>query len=161
MNKNSAIVLIGVAALVYWFISNQKKKLTKSVSADNIKVHKITFDKKKSEAAAFTTLYFNVELKVTNDTDVNATIDSVNIKAIYSGSTLADVKSKTIINVPANSSKSVIVLMSVPMATGVVGIVNAVRDLIAGRSMFLRITGNVEALGGNIDIDKTLPVTLL
>lgn len=150
-----------MAALAYWFISKQKKKLIKSVSADNIKVHKITFDKKKSEAAAFTTLYFNAELKVTNDSDVNANIDNVSIKASYSGQTLATVNSKADITVPANTTKYVTVSMKVPIASGVVSVVNAVRDLIAGRSMFIRITGTIQALGGAIDIDKTLPVNII
>lgn len=154
------VLLIGAAAFSLWYFSQQKKKLVKSVSVDTIKVHKIYFEKKKSESAAFTTLFFTVELRVQNKSDITANLNSVDLKAAYNGQTIAKVSSNTNIELPGNTTKAVKVLMRVPTVTAVIGVFNAVKALLSGQQMSLNVTGSVGVLGGTVDVNETLPVTI-
>lgn len=153
-------VLVGAAAFAIWYFIQQKNKLVKSVSMDTIKVHKIKFDKKKSESMAYTTLYFQAELKCENKSDITATINSVDLTAKYNGNKLATAKANSSIEIPAHTIKSVGVNFSVPVVGGVLGIINAVKALIAGQPLNIDINGSVVAFGQIFPVDQKLPVTL-
>lgn len=50
--------------------------------------------------------------------------------------------------------------MRVPTVTAVIGVFNAVKALLSGQQMSLNVTGSVGVLGGTVDVNETLPVTI-
>ena len=145
MNKGIfAAILIG-ALTVTLLVT---RKAAQAVKHFTYKIGKVKFDLAKSAGEAFTTLYFNVEIIITNSVNIPITIDNADIDFYIDNKLIGNISNFLGARIQPNSSTRVNTILKVSSSN----LSNEIMQAIQTKNFNLKLRYDGIITSGNIEV---------
>jgi LEA14-like dessication related protein len=124
MNKGILAAILVGALTVTFFVT---RKAAQAVKHFTYKIGKVKFDLSKSAGELFTTLYFNVEIIITNSVNIPITIDNADIDFYIDNTKIGNISNFLGVRIQPNTSTRVNTFLKVSSTNLSNEIINAIK----------------------------------
>ncbi len=151
------LIPVAVIAAGLYYFKDQLANFGRSLS---VKLGKITFDKSKSQGAAFLRLYFNVNFIVSNPSKVQGTVKGAKLNLIVNKKVIASIDNTSNIIINAGSTMTFPVSVIINPLVLVPTIADLLKILGSGTAVNICVVGTMVTNYGNVNVNECQTVTL-
>lgn len=144
------LVFAGIAAYLYF--QKQKKKF---VSGYRVTVKDLGFDFKKFTESLFTKLWFPVKLRVENPSDINITIQGVDVTVYSNNQKLGTGRINDSAVVKAKGATDIKFTVGIPVISGVTLVKQIIERIKNGNSVSFDVKGEMDLNVGLVTFAKS------